>query len=255
MEETKVKSLAKALKVLECFNSKNPELGITQISKMLNMGKSSVSNIVSTYEQLGYLEQNPETGRYSLDLKLLEFSYIINERLGYQRLFHDVMQDVSKQLNVITYFAKYRNGEVFYLCNSYPQAKAYDYPYRSIIGETAAMYCTSLGKAMMAHLPADELERVLRQDRIAYTEYTITDEAVIREEISTVRRQGYALDREEHEYGLRCMGVPILTGSNTLYGALSMSSPNLDFSTDEAVQEYARIMKEAALALRERIVK
>ncbi|MFV0353247.1 MAG: IclR family transcriptional regulator [Oscillospiraceae bacterium] len=254
MEDSKVKSLAKALKVLECFNSKNPELGVTQISKMLDIGKSSVSNIVSTFEQLGYLDQNPETGRYTLGLKLLEYSFIINERLGYERMFHDIMQDISKRLNVITYFAIYRDSSVFYLCNCHPPVKAYNYPYRTIIGETAPLYCTSLGKSMMAHLPPDELEKVLQIERVPFTEHTIIDEQKLRDEIITVRKQGFSLDREEHEYGSLCMGVPVITTSNKLYGAFSMSSPNLDFSSEEKIREYSHIMKETALALRERIL-
>lgn len=252
MKDIKVKSLAKALKVLECFNPRNPELGITQISRMLGVGKSSVSNIVSTFEQLGYLEQNAESGRYTLGLKLLEYSFIINERLGYQRLFHDIMQDISKEFNAITYFAIYQDKRVFYMCNCYPPVKAYNYPYRTIVGESAPLYCTSLGKAMMAYLPSDEVDELMELERVRYTETTITDEQELREEIAQIRRQGYSLDRGEHEYGLYCIGVPILFGENELYGAFSMSSPNLTF-TEENVQRYARSMREAARIMRERV--
>lgn len=252
MDNIKVKSLAKALKVLECFNSKNPELGVTQISNMLGIGKSSVSNIVSTFEQMGYLEQNVKTGRYTLGLKLLEYSYMINERLGYQRLFHDVMRNISEEFNAITYFAIYKDKRVFYLCNMYPPIEAYNYPYRVIIGETAPLYCTSIGKAMMAYLPVEEFEECLKLERIIYTDSTIVDEQELRDEIATVRKQGFALDREEHEYGVLCMGVPIFIGDNKLFGAFSMSSPNLSF-TDKNILVYARAMKDAAQVMRERI--
>lgn len=252
MEDLKVKSLAKAMKVLECFNSKNPELGVTQISSMLGIGKSSVSNIVSTFEQMGYLEQNAKTGRYTLGLKLLEYSYMINERLGYQRLFYDVMQHISKEFNAITYFAIYKDKRVFYLCNMYPPVEAYNYPYRIIIGETAPLYCTAIGKAMMAYLPPEELEECLEIDRTAYTDSTITDEIELRDEIATIRRQGFALDRAEHEYGLFCISVPVFVGDNKLFGAFSMSSPNLSF-TDEKILNYSRAMKDVAQVMRERI--
>jgi len=252
MEDAKVKSLVKALKVLECFNSKTPELGITQISKMLGIGKSSISNIVSTFEQMGYLEQNKESSRYTLGLKLLEYSFIINEHLGYQRLFYDIMQDISTQFNTITYFAIYRDKRVFYLCNSYPSVAAYNYPYRTILGENAPLYCTAIGKSMMAYLPAEELEEVLKLERTAFTDSTIIDEQALRAEIAAIRKQGYALDREEHEYGILCVGVPVFSGSNELFGAFSMSSINLDFSP-ENISVYTRVMKEAAQAMRERI--
>jgi IclR family transcriptional regulator, KDG regulon repressor len=252
LETTKVKSLSKALNILECFNSKNPELGITQISNMLDLNKSNVSSIVSTFEQKGYLEKNTVSGKYRLGLKLLEYSYAINENLGYQRMFYDIMKDVSKNLNAITYFAIPRNGEVFYLFNSYPPAELYNYPYRTIIGEKAPMYCTALGKAMMAHLTGKELEEQIRVTKEKFTEHTITEDDVLRKEIALVRTMGYSLDNEEHEYGIRCIGVPIFTSNGTLVGAISASSSTFSFE-EESINEYVKIMKEAAFHMRERI--
>lgn len=252
-DSTKVKSLAKALNLLECFKSNAPELGITQLSHMLDLNKSNVSNIVSTFEQAGYLEQNPQTGRYRLGLKLLEFSFIINEKLGYQRMFHDVMQGLSKRLNAITYFAIYREQKVFYLCNSYPPEEVYNYPFRSIMGESAPLYCTSLGKAMLAFLPQEDFEAYLRLERIGYTDYTILDEEVLRREIQLTRQRGYSIDNQEHEYGIRCIGVPIFNADNSLLGAMSVSSPSFDFDHPDELEESVHQLKTAARVMRERL--
>ncbi len=252
-EEVKVKSLAKALKILDCFGADCPELGITQISKMLNLGKSNVSNIVSTFEHEGYLEQNPQTGRYRLGLKLLEFSFIINEKLGYQRMFHDIMQGISKKMNAITYFAILRHQEVFYLCNSYPPDDAYNYPFRNIIGECAPLYCTSLGKAMLAYLPPEELDAYLKLERIPYTDHTIVDEETLKKEILLTRKRGYALDSEEHEYGTRCIGVPIFNLDNSLLGAISVSSPSFEFDNLTELNEHVHQLKMAAKVMHERM--
>lgn len=251
-DDNKVKSLVKALCVLECFNSHNQELGVTQISKQLGLNKSNVYNIVSTFEQTGYLEQNPATGRYRLGIKLLEFSYIINEKLGYQRMFHDIMQSLSKRLNAIAYFAIYRQQQVFYLCNSYPPDEAYNYPFRNIMGERAPLYCTSLGKSMLAFLPEDEMEKCLQIERVAYTDNTITDEAVLRREILLTRQRGYGLDNEEHERGTRCISVPVFQPDITMLGALSVSSPSIEF-TPPVIDEYLRGLRAAARAMRERM--
>lgn len=249
----KVKSLAKALKLLECFKADCPELGITQLSHMLELNKSNVSNIVSTFEQAGYLEQNPQTGRYRLGLKLLEFSFIINEKLGYQRMFHDVMQGLSRKLNAITYFAIYRRQQVFYLCNSYPPEEAYNYPFRNIMGECAPLYCTSLGKAMLAYLSTDCFEKYLKLERVPYTDHTIVEEEALRKEIALTRQRGYSLDNQEHEYGVRCIGVPIFNTDNTLLGALSVSSPSFEFEKLMELNELVHQLKAAARVMRERL--
>lgn len=249
----KVKSLAKALKVLECFKADCPELGITQLSHMLELNKSNVSNIVSTFEQAGYLEQNPQTGRYRLGMKLLEFSFIINEKLGYQRMFHDIMQGLSKRLNAIAYFAIYRRQQVFYLCNSYPPEETYNYPFRNIIGECAPLYCTSLGKAMLAYLPTETFEECIKLERVQYTDYTIVEEEALRKEILLTRQRGYSLDNQEHEYGVRCLGVPIFNLDNTLLGALSISSPSFEFDNLRERDELVHQLKAAARVMRERL--
>lgn len=247
-----LKSLSKSLDILECFNSKNPELGITQISNKLKLNKSNVSNIVATFEEKGYLEKNADTGKYRLGLKLLEYSYVINENLGYQRMFYDILKDVSRKLYAITYFAIPRDMEVFYLFNTYPPAELFNYPYRTIIGEKAPMYCTSLGKAMLAYLPEKEVEKLFKAKKEKFTERTLIDEEALRKEIALTRSRGYSLDNEEHEYGVRCIGVPIFSSSGVLVGALSASSSTFSFE-GEKFEEYVEIMKEAAFHMRERI--
>lgn len=73
----KVKTLLKSLKILECISEKTPELGITEISEMLGLYKSNVFNILTTFKEAGYIEQNHENSKYRLGTKILELAYII----------------------------------------------------------------------------------------------------------------------------------------------------------------------------------
>lgn len=249
-----MKSLSKALKLLDCFDSSTPELGITELAKILELNKSNVFNIVATFEQQGYLKKNKGTGKYRLGLKLLEFSYLINENLGYQRVLYDIMKDVSNELGAITYFAILRRQKVFYLCSAYPYQKADNFPYRTIIGETAPLYCTSLGKALMAFMPPEELDAYLLQADTfkAFTERTVTDPDSVREEVARVRRNGYSVDNEEHEYGVKCVGVPVLMPESRQIAAFSASGPVSAF-TDQNFDERVKIMKDASFLMRERL--
>lgn len=81
----------------------------------------------------------------------------------------------------------------------------------SRFGKTAPAYCSALGKSILAHLPEAELSDYLRQvELVRYTDTTITDEAALRAELAEIRRNGIALDREEHTGGTACLGAPIL---------------------------------------------
>jgi IclR family KDG regulon transcriptional repressor len=253
-EQPKMKSLDKALKLLECFGSVTPELGITELARILELHKSNVFNIVATFEQHGYLEKNKATGKYRLGLKLLEFSYLINENLGYQRVLYDIMKEVSNELGAITYFAVLRGQKVFYLCSAYPHKKDNHFPYRTIIGETAPLYCTSLGKVMMAFMPSEELEAYLTQSVSfhTFTRYTITEPDRLRQEAALIREKGFSVDNEEHEYGVKCVGVPVLLPESSQVAAFSASGPASAFDGSDLEQK-AKALKEASFLMRERL--
>jgi DNA-binding IclR family transcriptional regulator len=250
-DDSKVKSLAKSLRILECFRSNTPELGITQISEMLELNKSNVHSIVATFEKLGYLEKNPMTDKYRLGLKLLEYAYIINEHLGYQRAVYPTLNALAAQSGETTYFGIPKNNRVLYICNAYPPSMQSDYPYRSILGETAPFTCTALGKAMLAFMDANDVDIALSLPRERFTDTTIMDKAAILSALQDIRRSGLSQDRCEHEYGIHCISAPIFACSGVLVGAISISGPVQDFSC-KRIAELERMIKEAAFRLRDR---
>ena len=250
-KEIKVKSLQKSLKLLECFNASSNEMGITQLSQLMGISKSNAHNIVSTFQACGYLEKNPDNDKYSLGLKMLEFSYAINKKLDYQRSVYDVMYNLSNDLNVVCYFAIPSNGKVLYLYNTFPITGVGNYPYRTILGECADFYCTSIGKAILAFLPKEEAEIHIQAPKIRYTENTITDSEQLREELNKIRQVGYSIDDVEHELGIKCMGIPIMDHNGKLVGGLSISTANISFDQHKEIFEIK--IKEAAFKIKDRI--
>lgn len=249
-KDAKVKSLEKALKILECFNSNNPELGIAQIAEMLGLNKSNVHNIVSTFEKLGYLEQNNESKRYRLGFKMLEYTYIINNNLSYQKVLYEIISEVANETSCIVYFAIPKEDRIFYLNNAYPSGKNKNSPYRIIMGETAPYYCTSLGKGMLAHFEKERIDYLLSLERKKFTRNTIIDEQELRDELHDIREKGYAIDDCEHELGVKCMSMPIITRKCTVVGAVSISTSVTDFE-DEKINEYVKILSRATRELRD----
>lgn len=243
-KKIKVKSLEKALKILECFSVDQPELGIAQIAESLDLYKGNVHNIVSTFEKMGYLEQNPVNKKYRLGIKLLEFTYIINSNIGYQNFVYDIICEIAAELSCRVYFAIPKNNKVFYLNNAHYPTKYHVTPYRIIIGETAPMYCTSLGKAMLAFMPEDRREEILRLPRKKYTRNTILDTSDLREELNKIRNLGYAIDDSEHEIGIKCLGVPIISRGEVV-GALSVSMSTPEFD-DAMINKYYSYLVRAA---------
>ena len=248
-QEYKVKSLAKAMHVLECFSNREPELGISDIARMLNLQKSTVHNIVSTFEEMGYMGQNKENGKYYLDVKLLQFCYIINNHLGYRKFFLPYMRKISQEMREVVYLGIPHDNEVLYIECCYPQDNNGG---RNILGERAPMHCTSLGKVMLAYAPKEEQEAYAAQPMESFTSTTITTREQLLQELEEVRRQGYSVDRMEHEFGICCVGVPVFGNDGRVIAAVSISGPSLRFD-QEMIQRNSARMQEILISAQRKL--
>lgn len=250
-EQYKVKTLGKALRVLECFNVHTPELGITDISRKLKLQKSNVHDIISTFEQAGYISQNPHNGKYFLTVKMLEYSFVINEYFGYTRMAYDVVDKLSEKVHQITFFAIPQETDVFYLHSAHPHERLAAFPYRTIAGEKCPMYCSALGKSMLAFGEPEIMKKLEEVKKIRFTPNTILSQEALQKELIKVRQRGYSTDMGEHEYNLGAVAVPVLDRQGKLVAAISI------YSTCETIEknmsEYATCLKEAAFEIRERL--
>jgi len=224
-----VKSLVKAVNLLECFSVQQPEWGVSEIARKLELQKSTVYNILSTYESLGYVVQNPENGKYHLGLKVLTLGYIVNHHMGLREMFLPQLTRIAEETQETCYLGILDQEEVLYIESTYPpgQPKA-----RNILGERAPLYCTGLGKAMLAFMPREEQERILSRDMRKYTDYTVTDPRALAEKLEIIRSQGYSTDDMEHEWGIRCIAVPVFGANGQVFAAVSVSGPSVRFNQD-----------------------
>ena len=251
--EVKVKTLQKALQVLECFSPEAPALGVTQIAQMLNMNKSNVHNIIQTFVDLGYMDKL-DNGKYSIGLKILEFSFLVNGNLGYVRAIYDILNDISQRSGEVVSFGIPRADKVMYLYTTHPLSRLQFLPYRESLGETAPLYCTGIGRAILSQFPESEWLSHISNERIKYTEKTICDLDLILQELQKSKEQGYAIDNEERKIGLRCVGVPIFNANGQLVGGMSISGP-LPALTGENFQADLQLLREGAYRIRERLYK
>lgn len=250
-QSPKVKSLAKALRILSCFSIREPVLGITELAERMDVTKSNIHNIVSTFCEMGYLRRTHD-GRYTLGLKMLEFAFIINQNLGYPTAVYDIMVDTASRTNEVVYFGLPYGTNVLYLYVAHPAHRIGVMPYRDILGETAPLYCTGIGKAILSHLSEEEWSQRLPEILVKFQPNTITDKETMFEELRRTRRLGYAIDNGEHDPDVRCVGVPVYNAMGRLVAGMSISGP-ASTMTDEKLLECADILKSAAAKMKERI--
>ena len=237
--EVKVKSLQKAMEVLECFAQKQP-LGVTEISEKLGLYKSNVHNILTTFTALGYLSQDAETGKFRLGVSIMSLSRAFREGLDITRIAVPYMSEIANTAGELVYLTIPREDSVVYLEGVSPDNQRM--VSKSVAGEFCKMYCTSVGKAMLANMTKEEVENCLSGELEAYTENTITDKDKLLEEIEKTRIRGYGIDDMEIMFGIKCVGVALLNHDGKVEGGLSISAPSLRMS-DEKIELYAKILK------------
>lgn len=238
--EIKVKSLQKALEILNSF-TKKPVLGVTEVSDELGIHKTTVHNIMSTLKAMEYLEQDEETGKYRLGIQIFNLSKALGDTYSITKIAAPYLQELSNQTRERVYLAVPYRSEILYLDAMYP-AESVELM-RSILGERAQMYCTGLGKAMLAHMPERLVESYVQtQERKAYTENTITDKQKLLEELDRTRKRGYAIDDMEHEFGIKCIAMPVFDHSQNLFAAISISGFSHHF-TDENIGKWSILLK------------
>lgn len=248
-EGVKVKSLYKAVKLLDYFDAQHPERGISELAALSGMQKSGVHNIMSTYEICGLVAKNPENSKYRLGLKLLELSHVFSQDDVFRQVIRPVMEEVARDTGETVFLATPYGTQIIYREAAYPTLSI---SVRAINGVVAPMYCTGIGKAILAYQDEDFIERVIDEGLTAFTPNTITEPGAFREELIKIKQQGYSVDNMEHEYGIKCVGVPVRNGSREVIGAISITGPSLRF-TDKKINEYAVLLIETSAKIGDRI--
>lgn len=227
------KSLHKALLILDCFTEANPEWGVSDLSRELGISKSSVSTILSTLANLNFVYQSPTTRRYRVGLRCLELGYVASSRILIRDFAFPYLETLLKG-NRIVYMGIPYEQEVLYIETLLPIRRQVNY---SSIGRRAPFYCTAIGKVILAHMPDEYIQTYLNTIEFrARTPNTITSAEVLQQELATIRAQGYALDRQEAESGIQCMGVPIRLADGRVVAGISISGSPGEINFDEIDQ-------------------
>jgi len=231
MAENTIQSIERAADVLELFLGTATELSVKEISDALGLSKSTVHGIIKTLEIRSYLKQNPENSKYGLGLKVFELGNVMSKHLDIRDISKKPIQALVDQVNETVHLAVYNQGEVVYV-------EKIEVPHTiqisSQVGKQAKLYCTGVGKAVLAFLNDDEIERILaKTELIKYTENTHTDLADIYQDLRQIRKQLYSIDDEEIEQGLFCVAAPIFDFNGRVTGAISCSVPEMRITEEK----------------------
>lgn len=217
-----IASVAKALDILTLFNTDNPRMTLTSISKALGIPKSTVHHLLSTLLEYGFVEKQDDDS-YGLGKTIIALTQNVVVNVELRDRAAPILRSLADSCNESVYLTVRDGNSVLYI---YAIESSQRLLARTAVGDRAELYCTSVGKAVLAFLPREEVNRMYGTDEAVmrpYTRYTFTDIDRLHEELALSRARGYSIDNQEHELNTFCLGAPIFNASNTVIGACSIS--------------------------------
>lgn len=219
-----VQSVERAIDILKSFSIEEPELGVGELSRRVSLPKSTVFRLLSTLEASGFIAQNLETGLYHLGVELIPLANSVFIYSDLRRLARPHLRNLVTILEETASLSVLVDTEIIYLdqvvFSGYLIGRA------GGTGQRLPFHATSAGKAIVASLPEEEMDRLLASPLPALTSATITDSDALRRQFAQVRAQGYATTFEELEEGLHSISTPIRNHSGAIIACISVSAPN-----------------------------
>lgn len=245
-----IQTVSNALRVLEVFSDED-EIGVSDLSRRLSLHKNNVFRLLATLEENGYIEQSAKSERYRLGTGCLELGRAYSRSNPLLRTARPFLESLCEKLGETVHIGTLRGFEVVHLDSEQPEQLVMT---ASRVGQRLPAHNTALGKVMLGALDAPAREEYVRDVLAAAgaerrTEHSISDPHKFLEHVSSVALQGYAVDMEECEIGLRCAAAPIHDGAGRVVAALSTSAPSYRSSQDHLLDEVVPTVVETAEAL------
>ena len=219
----RIQAIERAVSILNTFSAEEPEFGVTELAERLELHKSTVHRFLVNLEAAGLVERNRHTARYRLGLRIFELGGLVLQQMNLWDEALPFLEDLVRDSGETGHLAVLDGGEAVYI-EKVEARRALRIP--SAIGRGYPAHATSLGKLLLAHLDTYASDALISERGLhRFAPNTITDPDRLREELARIRGQGYAVDDEEYEEGLRCIGAPIVGHTGQVVAAIGIGGP------------------------------
>jgi IclR family KDG regulon transcriptional repressor len=245
-----VSTAVRFFETLEVISNAKPHIGISpsEVANNLHSSKSTVFRYLQTMERLGVIEKN-ERDNYHLGWKILNLASSYLNNMDLPSLAEPYMRELASKSQETIHLAVPSDNWIMYISKvDSPQS----IQMIARIGTRNPMYCTALGKSILAFMPEEKVEEVIQLGLHPRTSNTLTNPDELKKNLEEIRQKGYSVDDIENEEGVRCIGTPIFNYRQNVIGAVSLSGPAIRI-TPERFSELGSIVKDTGLAISRRM--
>ncbi|WP_207592370.1 IclR family transcriptional regulator domain-containing protein [Halomontanus rarus] len=235
-----IRSVQIAFNIIETLQERD-RIGVTELANELGHSKSTIHSHLRTLEERKILVRDGDG--YRLSLRILDMAADVRDQVGNYDVIRDEVEALAAETGEIAQFGLEEHGQVSYLYKATGDRAVVT---ASQVGTQQPMYSTSLGKTILAYLPPERTEEIVRNtDFEAITPQTITSPEELYDELEEIAERGYGIDDEENIEGLRCVAAPV-RNDETILGAVSITGPSSRFTNERIHDELPEYVTRAA---------
>ena len=214
-------AVERAFKILEFLDCTQRAWNISEVSRRLGMPKSTTHILMLTLERLGYIERDPATRTFALSLKLAALGDTVLKTTPLAVMALSPMRSLAQSLALTVHLAMQEKEQAVYV-------QKVDGPgfirFDTYVGKRTNLHCTAVGKVLLAYNSPESQKHYF--NKIVFTRHTsrtIDSASPLKRELMTVSEQGWAVDDQEEELGVRCLAVPVRGGKGSVAAALGVT--------------------------------
>jgi len=246
-----IKVLNKAFSIVDLLFEEGSPLGVADLSSRLGVSASTVHRILDTLKFWGYVDQDPKTQAYTLGFKFVELGMAKLRQIDWLKESAHLVRELRNSTRETVHVSVLADGEV--LCVMKEESPR-TIKMSSYVGKRGPLHCTASGKILLAHLPQEERRRIIEKKGLPrFTATTIVEESALEQELDRIRRQGFALDRGEHEEEVHCIAAPIKNHVGEVIAALSVSGPSFRIHAENPSSSLVEMVISTARKVSERL--
>ena len=232
-----VQTIERASSILDILGQSPQGISIRELSSKIKLPKGTIHRLLSSLSYFGYVRQDPKTRNYLLGFKLVELGNLLLNQLDLRKEAEPFLKDLAERTKETVHMVLLDRNEVVYIDKVETDQHTSGLRMASRVGLRNPAHSSAVGKVLLAHFSEEELNNFTKEKGLLKrTENTITDPGRLREHLSIVRAQGYAIDDEENEKGIRCVAAPIYNEVGKPVAAMSISGPAFRI-TKKVIQE------------------
>jgi IclR family KDG regulon transcriptional repressor len=249
-----VQTIERASFILDILGQSPQGISIRDLSEKMRLPKGTTHRLLSSLSYFGYVRQDQSTKNYFLGFKLVELGNLLLGQLDLRKEAEPFLRNLAQRTKETVHLVILDQNEIVYLDKLETEPNTGGLRMASRVGSRNPAHSCAVGKVLLAHLPVEALASLAEEKGLTRrTGSTITELSQLKEHLKLVRKQGYAVDDEENERGIRCVGSPVFNEVGKAVAAISVSGPAFRVTRKTVQESLKKEVMETALRISQRL--